>query len=81
MKASLILDEELSAEVRRVTPLVGETPATVLRMAVQAGLPIIASQFQRPKPEGYFDSAYQDYPPERAALEEAATKTNQNPER
>lgn len=81
MKTSLILDDELSAEVDRVIPLVGEAPATVLRMLVRAGIPVIESQFQKPRPEGYFDRAYEDYPGERAALEEAAAKANQRPER
>ncbi len=58
MKTSIELDEELSAEVARTVSLVGEKPATVLRLAIRAGLPLVANRFQAPRPEGYFADAY-----------------------
>ena len=54
--------------------IIGQSKSTVLRLAIRAGLPTLAQQAQRP--EGYFASAYENYPAERAALEEASTKVD-----
>ncbi len=43
MKTSVKLDDELSAEVERAVSLIREDTATVLRMAIRAGLPLVAS--------------------------------------
>jgi hypothetical protein len=71
MRTSLDLDLELQAEVARTVDLIREKPATVLRLAIRAGLPIIADRFQSPRPEGYFADAYKKIPKERIELEEA----------
>ncbi|MGA3284784.1 MAG: hypothetical protein ABSD57_10045 [Verrucomicrobiota bacterium] len=80
MKTSVILDDDLVSEVEKTTSLVGENQATILRMAIRAGLPVVASRFQAPRPEGYFADAYRPNP-EREALEKAMLKQKQRPER
>jgi hypothetical protein len=82
MKTSVDLDDELAAEVERAVSLTREKPATVLRMAIRAGLPVVSSRFQSPRPEGFFDDAYRNYPKERGAFERKMAKaTTQKPER
>lgn len=81
MKTSVFLDEELAVEVKKTSSLVGEDQATVLRMAIRAGLPVVASSFQPPRPEGYFKSDYEQRDPEREQLEEAMSKMPQTPDR
>jgi hypothetical protein len=81
MKTSVDLDEDLTAEVDKVVDLIKEKPATVLRMAIRAGLPLVAVRHQSPRPEGYFSDAYRKAPAERLALEEAMGKVKQTPER
>jgi len=82
MKTSVDLDEELAAAVRNAVSLTQEKPATVLRMAIRAGLPAVTSRFQATRPEGYFASAYRNYPKGRLEFEEAMARgTIQKPER
>jgi len=81
MKTSVDLDRELSAEVRRTAKLIKEKPATVLRMAIRAGLPVVANRHQAPRPEGYFADTYTKWPEERLALEDAAALTPTGPDR
>jgi hypothetical protein len=82
MKRSIDLDEELVAEVERTAALVREKPATVLRMAIRAGLPSVGNRFQAARPEGYFADVYQNYPKERLEFEEKMAKgSRQRPER
>jgi hypothetical protein len=80
MKTSVDLDDDLTFEVDRVVDLVKEKPATVLRMAIRAGLPLVAGRHQAPRPDGHFTA---DYPmsAERQALETAMGKGSQRPER
>ncbi len=80
MKTSVLLDDELASEVAKTSSLVGENQATILRMAIRAGLPVVANRFQAPRPEGYFRDAYRSNP-EREALEKAMLKQKQRPER
>ena len=80
MKTSVILDDELVSEVEKTSSLVGENQATILRMAIRAGLPVVANRFQAPRPEGYFADAYPQSK-ERIELENAMAKTRQKPER
>ncbi|MGB7767418.1 MAG: hypothetical protein WBN22_00995 [Verrucomicrobiia bacterium] len=80
MKTSVDLDEETQAEVDRTVELVREKPATVLRMAIRAGLPIVANRHQAERPEGYFADAYPG-PKERQELEAAMAGVEQRPER
>jgi len=81
MKTSVILDDELAGEVEKTSSLVGENQATILRMAIRAGLPAVASRFQAPRPDGYFKNAYRRRDPERENLEAAMLKVPQRPDR
>lgn len=81
MKTSVKLDDELSAEVERAVSLIREDTATVLRMAIRAGLPIVSNRFQSPRPEGYFADAYKRPRKEQIELEDAAGKMKLSPER
>jgi hypothetical protein len=80
VKTSVDLDPELQDEVDKTVSLVREKPATVLRMAIRAGLPLIASRFQAPRPEGYFAGDY-PLPDDRLALEAAMANLPQSPDR
>jgi hypothetical protein len=51
MKTSVYLDDELASEVKKTTSLAGEDQPTILRMAIRAGLPVLANCFQAPRPE------------------------------
>lgn len=79
MKTSIDLDDDLAAEITKTVSLVGEKPATVVRMAIRAGLPVVANRFQAPRPDGYFADAYKDA--DRVAFEKAMGKRKQTPER
>lgn len=76
MKTSVDLDPDTQAEVNRTVELIREKPATVLRMAIRAGLPIVANRHQAERPEGYFADAY-PLPKERQQLEAAMSDTQQ----
>ena len=80
MKTGVDLDDETQAEVGRTVDLVKEKPATVLRLAIRAGLPLVANRFQAPRPEGYFADAYPQQK-ERQELERAMASVKQRPER
>ena len=80
MKTSINLDKELSAEVERTVSLVREKPATVLRMAIRAGLPLVAVRFQTAAPEGHFAEDYKKNG--RMKFERAMSRSaKQKPER
>jgi hypothetical protein len=80
MKRSVDLDEELEAQVVQTSALIREKPSVVIRLAVRAGLPVVANRFQSPRPEGYFADAYKDGA--RAKIEDAAgAALKQVPER
>ncbi len=80
MKTSVHLDDALAAEVNRTVSLIGEKPATALRLAIRAAPPVVANRFQAPRPEGYFKSCY---PPrkEQLELEKAMAKFGGGPDR
>ena len=80
MRTSVDLDHELEAELRDVVSLTKEKPATVIRQALRAGLPVVANRFQSPRATGFFT---EDYGPdkERQALESAMSRVKQRPER
>ncbi len=80
MKTSVDLDEELVSEVEKTVALIREKPAIVLRLAIRAGLPIVANRFQAPRPEGYFADDY-PLPEDRLALERNIAKLKQAPDR
>jgi hypothetical protein len=80
VKRSIDLDDQLAAEVDQATSLVREKPATIIRLAIRAGLPAVTNRFQAPRPEGYFADAYKAG--SRAKVEDAAGKAViQKPER
>lgn len=80
VKRSIDLDDQLAAEVDQAASLVREKPATIIRLAIRAGLPAVTNRFQAPRPDGYFADAYKDGA--RAKLEDAAGKAViQKPER
>ena len=80
VKRSIDLDDDLAAEIDRTATLVRETPATVIRLALRAGLPSVTNRYQAPRPEGYFADAYKDGA--RARFEDRIAKvTIQRPER
>jgi hypothetical protein len=80
MRTSLSLDSDLEKEVEATASLVREKPATVIRLALRAGLPVVASRFQAARPVGYFASAY-PLPRQRQILEKAMAAQKQRPER
>ncbi|PWU21106.1 MAG: hypothetical protein C5B50_02525 [Verrucomicrobia bacterium] len=81
MKTSISLDKELGAQIKKTAALTRERPATVVRMAIRAGLPIVANRFQEPRPEGYFADCYKKWPKERLELEEAMAQVPTGPDR
>ena len=81
MKTSVNLDEEMALELERTVSLVREDTATVLRMAIRAGLPVVAGRFQAPRPEGYFAKDYEDVRSEQAELEKGFSKVKVSPDR
>jgi hypothetical protein len=80
MRRTVDLDAELESELSDVVSLTRERPAVVIRQALRAGLPAVASRFQAPRPAGYFASDYGE-DKERASLERAMSKIRQKPER
>jgi hypothetical protein len=74
METSVNIPDDMAEEVKRVAKVLNESTATVLRLAIRAGLPTVGQQ--APRPEGYFADMYQDYPQERIDLEEASSKVN-----
>ena len=80
VKRSIDLDDELAAEIDQAASLVREKPATIMRLALRAGLPSVTNRFQAARPDGYFADAYKDK--SRVSLEDAHGKAVvQKPER
>lgn len=80
MRRTVDLDSELETELSDVVSLTKEKPAVVIRQALRAGLPTVASRFQSPRPAGYFTDDY-GADKERVALESAMARVKQKPER
>jgi len=76
MKTSVELDDELAAEVERTGFLIHEQTDTVLRLAIRAGLPLVASSAEAQRPEGYFADDY-PLPADWLELEAAMAKAPQ----
>jgi hypothetical protein len=74
MKTSVNLDDETAEELQRTVSLIREDTATVLRMAIRAGLPVVANRFQAPRPEGYFAEDYAEPRGEQVDLEKGTSK-------
>jgi hypothetical protein len=81
MKRSVEFDEDLATEVDATAAIVHEKPATIIRLAVRAGLSTVRNQLQAPRPPGYFKDAYARPDKERLDLEEAMSRVPQRPER
>ena len=81
MKTSVFLDDELAGQVKRASSQVGKDEATVLRLAIRAGLPLVATPVPATRPEGYFAADYEKMSAERVAFEEAMGQQPQVPER
>lgn len=81
MRASVELDRELSDELTEIVSLTKEKPATVIRQALRAGLPVVANRFQAPRPEGYFAETYANPDPKRLKLEMAMARQKVKPDR
>lgn len=77
MKTSVDLDEALAAEVERTGSLIHEKRDTVLRLAIQAGLPLLVSRAEPSRPEGYFAEDY-PLPAEWLELDAAMAKAPQH---
>jgi hypothetical protein len=80
VRRTVDLDKELEKELKHVVSLTKEKPATIIRHALRAGLPVVANRFQVPRPEGYFASDY-PRPKDRLELEAAMAKVKQRPDR
>jgi hypothetical protein len=79
MRRTVDLDNELESELSDVVSLTREKAAVVIRQALRAGLPAVASRFQAPRPAGYFADDY-GADKERVALESAMGKVRQKSE-
>ena len=80
MKRSVDLDDTLAADVEQAAALVHEKPATVIRLAIRAGLPSVVSRFQAQRPEGHFAECY-PLPDDRLRLEDAMSRAGTGPDR
>ena len=80
MRKSLELDAETVREIKEAESITRETQATIIRLAIRAGLPLVVNRFQAPRPDGYFASDY-PLPKDRLELEAAMAKIKQNPDR
>ena len=81
MKIDVDLDEETALELERTVSFVGEDRATVLRMAIRAGLSVVAGRFQAPRPEGFFAKDYEQVRDEQVELEKGFAKVKVMPDR
>ena len=80
VKTVIDLDDDLMSEVEKTVSLIHEKAATVIRLAIRAGLPVIANRFQAPRPEGYFAADY-PLPDEVLKLEAAMAKAKIGPDK
>ncbi len=80
MRTSIDIDGELEKELAHATSITREKKATLIRLALRAGLPVVINRFQSPRPEGYFADDY-PLPKDRLELEAAMAKVKQRPDR
>jgi len=80
MKTSIELDGDLAAKVAQTGLVLHQHPDAVVRLAIEAGLPLLLSRSETPRPDGYFAEDY-PLPQERLDLEAAMAKVEQRPER
>jgi hypothetical protein len=80
MRATVDIDADLQKQLGAAQNATGEKQATVIRLALRAGLPVVINRFQSPRPEGYFSEAYKNS--ERVSFERKMYKSSrQRPER
>ena len=70
----------INGYIYHATALTREKRATLIRLALRAGLPVVLNRFQSPRQEGYFASDY-PMPKERLELEAAMAKVKVKPDR
>jgi len=80
VKTIVELNDELAAEVARTGSLIRKEPDTVVRLAIQVGLPLLASRAEAQRPEGYFARDY-PLPEEWLELEAAMAQAPQQLDR
>ena len=80
MRTSVDIDRELEKELAHATSITREKKATLIRLALRAGLPVVVNRYQAPRPDGYFTSDY-PLPKDRLELEAAMAKIKVKPER
>ncbi len=80
MKTSVELDDELTAKVEKTGSLLHQSPDIIVRLAIEAGLPLLVSRTEQGRPDGYFASDY-PLPQEQLELEAAMVQAEQRPDR
>ncbi len=80
MKTSVELDDELAAKVEKTGNLLHQKPDIILRLAIEAGLPLLVSRSEPKRPDGYFAEDY-PLPQEQLEMEAAMAKAEQRPDR
>jgi len=75
------LPPDLKKELEDAKSLTGEKQATLIRVALRVGLPVVKNRYQAPRPPGYFASDYKKPGRERIRLEQAMAKVKQRPDR
>ena len=81
MRTSIELDPELEHELKDAASLTRERPATLIRLALRVGLPVVCDRYQAPRPAGYFTDDYRKAASRRLRLERAMSGVKQRPER
>ena len=81
MKLSVDFDAETAREIAKAAKAVRETKATLVRLAVRAGLPAVVTGIQAPAPPGTFAAQYRRRRPEREQLETAMARMKTGPDR
>jgi hypothetical protein len=71
VRTSIDLDSDLERDLAQAQSAAREKQATVIRMALRAGLPAVRDRFRAPRPEGYFAKTYAKRDLERVRLEAA----------
>jgi hypothetical protein len=74
MRTSVYLDGELEKDLDHAASVTRKKRATIIRLALRAGLPSVLKRFQAPRPEGYFAGDYAKQDSERIRLENAHAK-------
>ena len=81
VRTSIDLPPDLEKELEDAKSLTGEKQATLIRVALRVGLPVVKNRYQAPRPPGYFASDYKKPDGRRIRLEQAMAKVKQRPDR